>query len=411
MKKAWIFLIALALLAFSMPIFADAPAAPAAGSFHAWNQGNLFPYYSVGGGTGEWGWGPTWDISAGAAGTGTPAIDPIDQEWTFSYDGNNYGFSGTFEFGGGWFALAPTSPGGGALSWFQTYYKFGDLVKVTIGRPRFNDYTEFSQIEGNNWKRFGDSDYMAILQVFPTAGASIAAALYVPYVTADAAAVAGSLSGSTLKPDYADNFGLAASYAVPNLVTVKLMGRVSEQGAGITNNNSEYISGAFNIAAVKDVVVNGAVQANLSNSSNTVISAFVSGSAAMFAPLTLAADLAIVEQSASQPSNAVPQTAIVIELNAEYVVAAPFSIGAIVGYDGGAGWFNQQIGNYETDNAWNGLEIFPYVKANFDNGSSLKIGVVYTSGGIAGTAAPVQGQTNNASQSVLAIPIIYVWAF
>ena len=38
------------------------------------------------------------------------------------------------------------------ISWFSTYYKFGDLVKLRIGKPRFNDYTEFSQVEGNNWQ-------------------------------------------------------------------------------------------------------------------------------------------------------------------------------------------------------------------------------------------------------------------
>ncbi len=55
MKKAWIFLIALALLAFSMPIFADAPAA---GSFHAWNQGNFFPVFAWGSNSATTGWGP-----------------------------------------------------------------------------------------------------------------------------------------------------------------------------------------------------------------------------------------------------------------------------------------------------------------------------------------------------------------
>jgi len=258
MKKAWIFLIVLALLAFSMPIFADTMAAPTAGSFHAWNQGNLFPYYSVGGANAGWGWGPTWDV---------PPAQGIDQEWAFSYDGNNYGFSATFEFGGGFFVTGSTSPGGGAVSWFQTYYKFGDVAKVTIGRPRFNDYTEFSQVEGNNWKRFGDSDYMAILQVFPVPGASIAAALYVPYTAADTTGSANyilnQLSVPTISPDYADNFGLAASYAVPNLVSVKVMGRASEGKYGAGNNVSEYISGSFNISAVKGVVVNGAVQAQL----------------------------------------------------------------------------------------------------------------------------------------------------
>jgi len=203
MKKAWIFLIAMALLAFSMPIFADAPAA---GSFHAWNQGNLFLYWQQGSASSTWGWGPQWDVVPG-----------LDQEWTFSYDGNNYGFNATFEFGGDAFGSGTGIPA--AISWFATYYKFGDLVKVTIGKPRFNDYTEFSQIEGNNYKRFGDSDWMAIAQLFPTPGASIAAAFYVPGVDA---------YGNTNSADYAKNFGIAGSYAIPNMVSIKAMYRVNE---------------------------------------------------------------------------------------------------------------------------------------------------------------------------------------
>jgi len=40
------------------------------------------------------------------------------------------------------------------------------------------------------------------------------------------------------------------------------------------------------------------------------------------------------------------------------------------------------------------------VKAAFDNGSSLKVGFVYAS-----------ADSNGASNAVIAVPIIYVWAF
>jgi len=373
MKKAWIFLIALALLAFSMPIFADAPAA---GSFHAWNQGNFYPVFVWGSNSATSGWGPSWDN-----------VKSIDQEWTFSYDGNNYGFNATFEFGGDNFANtgnpATAAP---SISWFATYYKFGDLVKVTLGKPRFNDYTDFSVIEGQNFKRFGDSDFMGIFQVFPTPGLTLAAALYTPDVGAVANAMAG-VSG-----DYGNNFGVAASYAAPNLASVKVLYRASEATLG--GAATKLVSGSVNVSAMKGLTAEAGVQADISNSSNTVLMAWLSGGTTMFAPLTVNADLAL--KNSSSPS----QTAYFAEIQGEYVVMAPWSLGVQLGYDGGSatgvkvGWYGGGSGD------WTGLQIWPYVKAAFDNGSSLKVGFVYASADSAG-----------ASNAVIAVPIIYVWAF
>ena len=62
MKKALVVLLALTCLGAAA--FADM-AAPTAGSFHAWNQGNLFPYYSIGSTAASMGWGPQVGRSAG----------------------------------------------------------------------------------------------------------------------------------------------------------------------------------------------------------------------------------------------------------------------------------------------------------------------------------------------------------
>jgi len=378
MKKAWIFLIALALLAFSMPIFADAPAA---GSFHAWNQGDFYPVFAWGSNGASSGWGPTWDGAQG-----------IDQEWTFSYDGNNYGFNATFEFGGDQFDAAGATSPGQPISWFATYYKFGDLVKVTIGKPRFNDYTDFTTIEGQNFKRFGDSDFMGIVQVFPVSGLSIAAALYTP--SSLTAGWAWQNAESNLSADYGNNFGIAGSYAVPNVATVKVLYRANESTLGDSGTASKYVSGSVSVSAVKGLTAAAGVQANLTSSSNTIITAWLSGGSSMFAPLTINADFAIV----NQPSPS--QTAYFAEVQGEYVVAAPWSFGVQLGYDGGSatgvhvGWFDGG------GNEWSGLQIWPYLKAAFDNGSSFKVGFMYAS-------ADRQGNSN----AVIAIPIIYVWAF
>ena len=379
MKKALVVL--LALTCMGAMAFADAPTA---GSFHAWNQGNMFPYYQIGSTAASAGWGPQWDNVKG-----------IDQEWTFSYDGNNYGFDATLEFGmdnfGNTGNPATVAP---SISWFSTYYKFGDLVKVRIGKPRFNDYTLFSQLEGNNVaSRFGDSDFMGILQLFPVSGLSLAAAYYLPQGAAAANAAAGT------NPDYGTNIGVAASYAVPDLLTVVAAYKSREATMGTTSSALKQVSGGVSVSAIKGLPISASVVADISNSSNTIIKGFASVGSTMFAPLSLTLDAFFANfQSPSQ-------TAYGAELNAEYTVMAPWAVGVNVGYDGGSatnlyyGWFNQGVGD------WGGFEIYPYVKANFDNGSSLKIGVVYA------TAAGTAVANTTSSNAVIAVPIIYVWSF
>ncbi len=377
MKKAWIFLIALALLAFSVPVFAQAPAA---GSFHAWNQGNFYPYFQWGSNSGTTGWGPQWD-----------AIKGIDQEWTFSYDGNNYGFNATFEFGGDNFGNDPVI-GGATISWFATYYKFGDMAKVTIGKPRFNDYTDFTAIEGQNFARFGDSDFMGILSLFPTAGASLAVALYSPETLTGG--MGNAMAG--VKPDFGNNFGIGASYAVPNVAGIKVMYKARESALGSTAvpGYQNVVSGSISYTGMKGATAIAGVQADISSSSNTIITAFLTGSTTMMAPLTLALDAAI--KNASGPGT----TAYFAELQGEYVISAPWSFGAKIGYDGGSatgvkvGWFGGGSGE------WTGLQIWPYLVAKFDNGSSFQVGLVYAT-------KDASGLTN----TVIAVPIVYVWAF
>jgi len=374
MKKLLVVLLALTCL--GAMAFADAPAA---GSFHAWNQGNLFPYYQIGSTAASMGWGPQWD-----------AVHGIDQEWTFSYDGNHYGFDATLEFGMDNFANTGLTPSATNISWFSTYYNFGDLVTVRIGKPRFNDYTEFSQVEGNNFKRFGDSDFMGILQVKPVTGLSLAAALYMP---GDAQATAVTNANAGTSPDYSNNIGIAAAYAMPNLASVKVMYRANESTMGVSGSATKLFSAGVNVSAVKGLTINGDVQADISNSNDTIIKGFVAAGTSMVAPLNLSLD--VFFESDQSPS----LSKYGFEVNAEYPIMTGWVVGANVGYDGSSqsntyfGWFNQGVGD------WGGFEIWPYVKANFDNGSSLKIGVVY---------ATATGSTSNAT---IAIPVIYVWSF
>jgi hypothetical protein len=374
MKKACIILIALALLALSVPTFAEPPAA---GSFHAWNQGNLFPYYKIGSADAVWGWGPQWDSAPGP-----------DQEWTFAYDGTNYGFNGTFEFGGDQFVLGSTN-GGQPLSWFGTYYKFGELAKVTIGKPRVSDYTEFSQMEGNNVAaRFMDSDWGALLQLFPVTGLSIGAVAYVPNVNA---------ATTTFKvADIGKNFGLAASYAIPNIAKISVDWRTiafanAGGGAGVPDTPTavgptQLLGLGLNVSALKGFGLNAGFQMNMSNL-NTPTKLFVSASTGMIAPISIALDFALAKAA---------NTFYAVEGDVSLPLMNSWSVGARIGYDTGVGWFNQGVGD------WNGFELWPYITKAFDNGSSFKVGFVYASGSTA---------TGATKLAVTAVPVIYVWAF
>jgi hypothetical protein len=356
MRKAWLLLLVVALTAVSVSAFAD-------GAWTAWNQGNFFPYIALNGNTGYPGWGPQWDTA--------PSMG-IDQEWTFAYAGKNYGFNATFEFGGDQFVTGPTAKGQ-PISWFGTWYKFADMIKVTLGKPRIGDYNQFSAIEGNNYPRFGDSNWGAFVQVMPMDALSVGAVMYVPYQNAFAGVPGASGNGA----------GIGAQYAIPDVVTLNAIFKAIDF--------SKQVEVGAAVTAIKGFALNGAVDVDFSDSSNSVIKAFVSGSTAMD-PLKFAADVAIKSQKPD------PAFTFAAEVDAQYIMGM-WALGATIGYDNGVGWFDQGVGDFA------GLEFWPYVKANFDNGSYLKIGFLYAGG------AGDSSKMTTGAKSVMGIPIYYSWAF
>jgi hypothetical protein len=356
MKKAFLALIIVGLVTAGGSAFGQ-------GKFTAWNEGVLYPYITVGSITTN-GWAPHFD----------PPGNGIDQEWGFGYDGKDFGFTGTFEFGMDNFAASAAN-----LSWFSTYYKVGDLARITLGKPRMSDYTQFSMIEGNDsGLRFSDSDFGGFLQVTPVTGLSVGAALYVP--KADAFANTAAL-------DYANNFGIALSYAVPDMMTLALYYRASGGATG----TKQFTAGA-NISAVKAFPITVSYTGDFSNSANLVNKAFVSLGTGM-APVSVSVDAAVKMQTLA------PTLSFAVEADAQYVLMGNWSLGATVGYDDGNGikWFEQG------DGVWAGLEVWPYLLGKFDNGSTFKVGFLYASGS---TAA-----TGSAAQMIVGVPIYYVWQF
>jgi len=358
MKKAWVFLFALVLLFASVSVFADGAAA----KWTNWGEGILYPYIQVGTAAASNGWGPNWDTKPG-----------VDQEWTFAYDGNNYGYAATFEFGGNQFATG-TSAADGPLTWWQAYYKFFDIAKLTFGKPNIRDYRLTTKIEAYGYNalfNWGDNNGMA-LQLMPMAGLSLGVALYVPSVNA-------TLNTTAL--DFANNIGAGASYAIPDMATIA----VDWKQAGGANGTKQFYVGV-NVTAIKDIGIVAAYQADYSSSANLINSAFASVSAA-FAPITVAVDAGL--KMTASPSNLYYSG----ELDLQYAMGM-WVIGATVGYDTGTG-----INGSGTGYPASGLQIYPYVKANFDNGSNVKVGFLYAGG------------TGTSPVATMGIPVLYTVAF
>lgn len=357
MKRLVIAAVVLALVAAAIPVMAD-------GKFTAWNQGNVFLYAQAGADPAFVGWGPGWDLAKDGTGIG------VDQEWAFGWDGKNIGFSGTFEFG---------NTGLGSISWFGTYFKFADIVKVTLGKPRI-DYRQFTFIEGAGFNRLVNGEYSVTAEVTLMKGLTIGLVDFVPLGTnweasnnVDVAGGNGYQVISSATPiDYLKNLGFGALFAVPDLGTFMAQYK----------SNANAMDLGVNISAIKNIGIEVAATVSFTYPDigiNTLASV-----QAAFAPLTIAVDAGLNMKGAT--------TGFAVEAKVEYAMGM-VALGALAGYDDGKGvaLFNQQCGT------WDGLEVYPYVKANFDGGY-IQLGFVYAGGA-------------NTHDSVIAVPIIYSWSF
>lgn len=358
MRKTLILLVAFALI--GVAVFADAPAT--GGKFTSWNQGDVYLAESVGGGNATYGWGPGWDSPVG-----------VDQEWSFGWDGKNIGFSATMEFGGGnLLAQAPSA------LWFGTYYKFADLVKVTLGAPRIS-YRQYDYIEGgtvNN--RLVSGEYAVAAEVTPLAGLTVGLAALIPNNTASIAktfsGAAWQVISSATGMDYLNSFAAGVNYNMDKVGTFMAQYKT-------TSSTSKAIDIGATINAIQNIGVS--FSCDFGVGSTPISIATLTSVQAAFAPLTLAATFGFNYSSAS---------AIAVEAKAEYAIG-DYAVGLLGGYDDGKGviLFEQQCGT------WDGVEVYPYVKANFEGGY-IQLGFVYASGA-------------NGHSSFIGIPLQYSWSF
>jgi len=386
MKRLVIVLVALAIVAG----FAFADMAAPVSKWTAWDYGLAFLWSQTGSNSAVAGWGPDFDS------TGKSAAGP-DNEWVLGYDGNGYGFSSALEF-----ALAPTAGGQPGLAigntawqWWGAYFKpFGDVVKVTLGAPRI-DYVQWTYIEGfGAYTRFINSDLSVTAEIKPAAGFTVAIADFIP---SDMAVGVLNIAhaGYGMNFDLGNNFGLLGSYTMANMGTLTVQYKKQDTelpGASASSNLGVGVA----ITAIKDIAINAALGYDTVNSLATVSA---STKITMFNPITVMADVAFKQFDTAAPGNGgYTGNAFAIEGDVSYAIDK-YSVGVTFGYDDGNG--TGLMGELAS-NAWAGAEVYPYVQANFDNGSYLRLGFVYAGGA---------GSSPLLNQSLVALPITFLWAF
>lgn len=371
MRKVVILLVVFAVIGTAA--FAD-------GKFTAWDYGLAFLYAQVGSGSAQAGWGPNFDAPKG---------DGPDNEWAFSYDGKGYGFSAALEF-----ALALTAGGQpglgiGATSWqwWGTYFKpFGDVLKITLGAPRI-DYVQWTYIEGYGaYTRYINSDLSVTAEIKPVTGLTIGLTEFIPWNGLPGNNL--GMAGTGEPMDFGNNFGLLASYTMDNLGTFTAQYKRQDSAPAAATLTSSELGIGVAISAIKNFAVNAAFGLRTDAAQDSLIGFSASAKVTM-SPLWVAADVAYKEMTTSLNSFA-------IEGAAEYDIGM-LGVGAQIGYDDGNGV--ALIGEL-ANGSWAGFELQPYVAANFDNGSYIRLGIVYASG-----AGPTGSPQSN---SLIAIPITYL---
>ncbi len=363
-------------------VFADAPKA---GSFHAWNRGMFIPYIQNGSAAASAGWGPGWDTNQG-----------IDQEWTFSYDGNDYGFSATVEWGGDSF-FGAGSTHSTAFSWFDTYYNLGKFAQIMLGKPMVTQFSQASPIEGvaiYEWNYVLNAEFATMLQLYPTSGAILAGGLFMP--SNGASAFANAQAGTS--PNLGNNWFVAAQYAVPNLATVNAFVKMTGNMGATTATNKDFNINA-DISAVPNLPIVFWYAADFTDSNNLVNHGMLGVTDAM-GPLTVKLEGALAMDT--------KVTSFAAQGELQYALSNPYAVGIQLGYDDGNGvnWFDWGSGD------WAGLEIYPYLIANYANGSDIRLGFLYATGATPGSASsPVIVPTAQEKNATIALILDYIWAF
>ena len=182
-------------------------------------------------------------------------------------------------------------------------------------------------------------------------------------------------------------------------MTVMAMYKSVTAGGSTGGTQSSDIQLGANVTAVKGFNISAQIDDNIANSNVTNFNGWASVTTAMD-PLKIALDFWLKDLQTQAT-----QVTFMIEGDVQYTLIDIWALGLTIGYDSGTAKMDGGGGE------WGGFELWPYLRANFDNGSYFKVGFLYASGSGTGSGQTAWNGITTGQQSFIAIPITYVWAF
>jgi len=396
--------LALVLLFVGIVAFADMMAP--APKISLWSEGDMYADSTNG-----FGWGPSWAHMQNNAGGWYTTLN-------LSYDGKDYGYLAQLEFGSDLLAsistAGPYTLANGNIPvylfrQFDAYYKlFDGQVKITGGKIMDSEYSISDFVEGDNvtwWmgssadETYGSGgqniwvgDFGGMIQFYPAPGFNFGIGASVPATNVDA--YWGDKGGYWT--NYAYALSVAAQYAIKDLVTVN----------GFFRDNGDIFDINIAYLGMKNLTLNAEIQQQFGTGANGTLQNFMWLGSIGFtmAPLTFGIMTGgdLWDYANAPVSNASGDWA--VEAMVEYVLYQNISVGLKVGWEN----FNTTVpdGGFITGNV-NGLELYPYLVAKFDNGSSVSVGFQWTSG----INSAYVGEPTIAQSNYWGVPLKFTVAF
>jgi len=376
-----VLILALVLLFVGWVAFADMMA-PAAPKWSLWSEGDLYAYST----NGNWGWGTGWAHMQNEVGGWYTTLG-------VNYDGKDYGYMAQLEFGqdllAGLTAASYTENDNVIPVYlfrqFDAYYKlFDGAVKITGGKILDGEYSFSDFVEGDNltyWmgssvmETYGSvsghaasqniyvGDFGGMIQIYPMPGLNIGIGVAVPSTSFEA------YWATPQSAQYMDSLSVAVQYAAKDLFTVNASIRAN---GGIVDVNAQYF-GMKNLTA--NIGIEDATSVGTSNFGQYF--AWLGSLGYTMSPLTVGIMTggSMLTFSGAPTGGAGADWA--VEGMVEYVIMGNMSVGARVGYENTN--FGTPINGWMTGNV-EGLTVYPYIVAKYDNGSSVQVGFQWTSG-------------------------------
>lgn len=382
------------VLAGSLAFAETTPAPAPVGEIHFSVTGIFLPAYAIDSKDVVSGWGMNWADN----GPGTYN----DFKITYTSAGKDFGFYLDDKFSQDQISTT--------LNDIAAWYKFNPMLKLTLGKINCGEYSEFSQIAGDQLEsKFFNQEFGSLVQVSPVEPLSIGFAYYVPGSNTSVDS-SGAIKANT-STSFVDNFGLAVSYKIGDAGLVHAFYKAA--GGNVTGgDNFKLFDVGGNYAPAKEWFFSAAYEYDFStiagaSKANSINGIYVGAKYTGLTNIVVTVDYHV---NTGKKADADTKTYNYIEAAVEYDFAnIPLAVGLQGGYDSGMAntykWKGNGLlgGSDDFASVVGGAEIYPYVQYNFSS-ANVRAGFLYLTGGI---DIPTGGTTKPA----WAVPITYNLSF